>query len=173
MSNPVASIAYAWIALALLSNAVAAELRSASAGSSQFQLNGMNMVATTTATGVQVYSCEYDPSHRLRWVFVRPNATLYDVNGSVSIEHGKGPTWEARDGSRIEGELISQAPSATPGSIPQLLLRAKSVASGGLLADVRYVERLDTVGGSAPSAACTTEHQIGSSPYLARYVFWR
>lgn len=142
-------------------------------GSSPFTLSDVNRVAMTTAAGVQVYSCEYDQAHRLQWVFARPQATLYDASGAAVIEHGKGPSWKAGDGSRIEGELISQAPSATPGSIPQLLLRAKSVAGNGMLADVRYVERLDTVGGAAPPAACTTEHQIGQSPYLARYVFWK
>jgi hypothetical protein len=173
MSRHVVSIACVCMSACLFSGAIAAEHLPESDGSTPFQLSGVQLVANTTASGVQVYSCEYDPSHHLQWVFVRPQATLYDAGGSASIEHGKGPSWKAGDGSSIEGQLLSQAPSATPNSIPQLLLRAKSVAGDGSLTDVRFVERLDTVGGSAPSAACTTEHQIGSSPYLARYVFWK
>lgn len=173
MSNPIASIACACMAAVLATDVMAVGLDLASGGASPFPLSNVTMVATTTAAGVQIYSCEYDSSHRLQWKFMQPRATLYDDRGAALIEHGKGPSWKAGDGSRIEGEPVSQAPSATPESIPQLLLRAKGVTGNGMLADVRYVERLDTVGGVAPSAACTTEHQIGSSPYLARYVFWR
>lgn len=138
-----------------------------------FALTGVHQVATTTAAGVQVYSCEYGPLHRLGWALKGPQATLYDASGLALIRHEAGPSWQAEDGSKIVGHVISQAPSLTPGSIPQLLLETKTVVGAGMLAEVRYVERLDTVGGSAPSGACTVEHQIGNSPYLARYVFWK
>ncbi|MBK5054609.1 DUF3455 domain-containing protein [Burkholderia sp. R-69927] len=38
---------------------------------------------------------------------------------------------------------------------------------------VWYVQRVHTVGGLMPTAPCPAEHEIGSSPYLADYVFYR
>jgi hypothetical protein len=132
---------------------------------------GAQMVAETTASGVQVYSCEYDAQHRLGWVFRNPSATLYDDSGQSAVAHSAGPTWQAADGSRIVGHVLARAPSDAADSVPQLLLEAKSVGGNGMLTEVRYVQRLDTVGGTMPRRACTTEHQLGNSPYLARYVF--
>lgn len=126
----------------------------------------------TTATGLQIYSCEYDGNHRIAWVFQHPEATLYDASGVAVIRHGAGPSWEARDGSRIVGEKIADAPSPNAGSIPQLLLSTHAAANGSL-ASVRYVQRLDTTGGAAPATPCSAEHQVGSSPYYAHYVFWK
>jgi hypothetical protein len=125
------------------------------------------------ASGVQIYACEYDAHHALGWVFKQPSATLFDEHGLAIIEHSAGPSWEARDGSRIQGSVIAQTASDTPDSVPQLLLRARSTAAQGLLSTVRYVQRVQTVGGLKPSAPCTVEHASGSSPYIATYVFYQ
>jgi len=127
-------------------------------------------VLSTTATGVQIYACEYDNEHRLAWAFQRPEATLFDAGGTLVVRHGAGPSWEALDGSRITGKKLAEAPSVRPGSIAQLLLAATPAATG-TLAGVRFVQRLDTAGGTPPAAACATEHAIGRFPYFARYVF--
>lgn len=129
--------------------------------------------ATLAASGVQIYSCEFDAQHRLGWVFRSPQATLFDASGHAAVRHGAGPSWEAEDGSRIVGHVLAQQPSETAASIPQLLLDTHSTAGSGTLANVRYVQRVHTVGGLAPKAACSTEHESGSSPYLADYVFYR
>jgi hypothetical protein len=130
-------------------------------------------VMTTTASGVQNYSCEYDGQHRLGWVFKSPQATLYDTSGHATIRHAAGPSWEAEDGSRIVGHVVAQTPSDTAASIPQLLLETRSTAASGTLSSIRYVQRVKTVGGMMPVAPCSTEHEIGSSPYLANYVFYK
>jgi hypothetical protein len=128
-------------------------------------------VLRTTATGVQVYSCEYNQDHRLAWTFQHPEATLYDDNGTAVIEHGAGPSWKRDDdGSIIKGKLIAQAPSDNAGSIPQLLLAA-NVAAPGKLAEVHFVQRLDTVGGVPATKTCSKEHEVGRFPYFAHYVF--
>jgi len=128
---------------------------------------------TLSASGVQIYACEFDAQHRLGWVFKRPAATLYDASGQARVQHGAGPSWAAADGSRIVGRVLAQQPSATPGSIPQLLLETHDTGGAGLLAGVRHVQRLATVGGAMPAVPCATEHQEGSTPYLARYAFYR
>lgn len=133
-------------------------------------------VLSTTAAGIQVYTCDYDAGHKLVWVFQHPEAMLFDAGGTLVVRHGTGPSWEAPDGSRITGKKLAEAPSARPGSIPQLLLAATPAATdakatAGTLAGVRFVQRLDTAGGMPPEAACSTEHAIGRFPYFARYVF--
>ncbi|ALK29911.1 hypothetical protein bpln_1g10910 [Burkholderia plantarii] len=130
-------------------------------------------VMTLNASGVQIYACEFDAQHRLQWVFKQPRAVLYDDSGREVLRHGAGPSWQAGDGSRIVGQVRAQQPSATPGSIPQLLLLTHGTDAAGLLAGVRYVQRIHTVGGTAPAAPCASEHQSGSVPYLAQYVFYR
>jgi hypothetical protein len=130
-------------------------------------------VMTLAASGVQNYACEYDAQHRLGWVFKSPQATLYDASGHAAVRHSAGPAWEAGDGSRIVGHVLAQRPSETPASIPQLLLATHSTAGAGALSAVRYVQRVHTVGGLMPAAPCSTEHQTGSTPYLADYVFYR
>ncbi|MFK4443216.1 hypothetical protein ABH944_003593 [Caballeronia udeis] len=127
----------------------------------------------TTASGVQVYSCEYDAQHRLGWVFKNPQATLYDASGHAVIRHSAGPSWEADDGSRIVGHVIAQTPSEASASVPQLLLEARSTAANGTLSAIRYVQRVNTVGGVMPAAPCSTEHEIGNSPYIANYIFYK
>jgi hypothetical protein len=137
--------------------------------------------ASTTATGVQIYMCEHDSAHHLMWLFRNPQATLYDTVGRAVFQHDAGPSWQAQDGSRIVGHPIAQMASASAGSIPQLLLQTTSDDKngngggngGGELSGVRYVQRLNTVGGAAPAQMCTTEHQIAYSPYFANYVFWK
>lgn len=130
-------------------------------------------VVTTTASGVQVYSCEYDAQHQLGWVFKNPQATLYDSSGHALIRHSAGPSWEADDGSRIVGHVIAQTPSETAASVPQLLLETRSTAASGMLSPIRYVQRVNTVGGVMPASSCSTEHQLGNSPYIANYIFYK
>ncbi len=130
-------------------------------------------VATTTASGVQVYSCEYNAQHQLGWVFKNPQATLYDTSGQAVIRHSAGPSWEADDGSRIVGHVLAQTPSETAASVPQLLLETRSTGASGMLSPVRYVQRVNTVGGVMPALPCSTEHELGDSPYIANYIFYK
>ncbi|MBB2926520.1 DUF3455 domain-containing protein [Paraburkholderia silvatlantica] len=52
-------------------------------------------------------------------------------------------------------------------------LETHSTGSQGMLASVRYVRRVRTVGGVKPAASCSTEHESGSSPYIATYIFYK
>ncbi|WP_413706022.1 DUF3455 domain-containing protein [Ralstonia sp. Ralssp110] len=131
-----------------------------------------HIVATLSATGVQIYVCKRDGDKPLAWAFKAPLAELYDASGKLVIKHGAGPSWEAPDGSKITGKVLQQVPNtAEAGAIPLLLLQATNVGGAGLLSGVRYVQRLQTHGGIAPAQPCTEESQEGRSPYLAQYVF--
>jgi hypothetical protein len=131
-----------------------------------------HVVAALKASGTQVYLCKRDANQHLAWVFKAPSADLYDASGQLVVKHSAGPTWQASDGSKITGKVLQQASNPDQAdSIPLLLLQATNVGGPGLLATVRYVQRLDTRGGLAPSGPCTQEGEEGRSPYLAQYLF--
>lgn len=131
-----------------------------------------HVVAALKASGTQIYVCKRDANQKLAWVFKAPSADLYDASGQLIVKHSAGPTWQASDGSKITGKVLQQAPNPDQkDSVPLLLLQATNAGGPGLLATVRYVQRLDTRGGLAPSGPCTQEGQEGRSPYLAEYLF--
>ncbi|RFU49897.1 DUF3455 domain-containing protein [Paraburkholderia sp. DHOC27] len=131
-----------------------------------------HVVAALKASGTQVYVCKRDANQQLAWVFKAPSADLYDAAGQLVVKHGAGPSWQATDGSKITGKVLKQAANTDQAdSIPLLLLQATNAGGPGMLANVRYVQRLATRGGVAPSAPCTQEGEEGRSPYLAEYLF--
>lgn len=127
------------------------------------------------AQGFQVYTAVPRPedSSQLQWVLKAPDATLYNHGGQLLGWHYGGPTWEARNGSKVIGARVSSAPSPNPDSIPLLLLEAVSHAGHGMLSKVTYIQRLDTVGGLAPAEAPTVAGAEVSVPYTATYVFYK
>jgi hypothetical protein len=131
-----------------------------------------HVMASLKASGVQIYVCKRDAANQLAWTFKAPQADLYDASGQLVVRHGAGPSWEAPDGSRITGKLLQHAANPNDGAaIPMLLLSATNAGGPGLLSSVRYVQRLATHGGAAPTQACSRDGEEGRSPYLAEYVF--
>lgn len=124
------------------------------------------------ATGVQIYTCT-STATGYSWVFKAPEATLYAKHGGVAGKHYAGPTWESIDGSTVVGSKLA-AFTADPTAIPELLLQAVSHTGDGRMTDVTYVQRLDTVGGLAPTAGCDAT-QVGVTArvdYTATYYFY-
>ena len=128
------------------------------------------------AKGVQIYTCQptkSDPS-QFEWSFKQPEADLFTKGGRKIGKHYAGPTWEANDGSKVIGEVIAHIDSPKPNSISWLLLRAKAISGNGLFTGVQYIQRLDTVGGSAPATGCSQDQagqQLRAS-YTADYLFY-
>jgi hypothetical protein len=127
------------------------------------------------ATGVQIYECRLksDPS-QFEWSFKQPEADLFTKEGTKIAKHYAGPAWEANDGSKVIGEVIAHIDSPKPDSISWLLLRAKAISGKGLFTGVQYIQRLNTVGGSAPKAGCRQDQagqQLRAS-YTADYLFY-
>ena len=106
------------------------------------------------------------------WVLKAPDAELFDQGGARIGRHYAGPTWESADGSRVVGEAVQR--SAVQGAIPWLLLRARSNEGAGVFASVKYIQRVDTVGGVAPSAGCDAAHADAEArvDYSANYDFY-
>jgi len=127
------------------------------------------------ATGVQIYECRAtkDDPARFEWVFKAPEANLFDASGKLTGKHYAGPTWEAPDGSKVVGEVKAKDTSRAAGSIPWLLLGAKSASGHGVLGRVMSIQRVNTTGGAAPTSA--SQDQVGQEarvPYTATYLFY-
>ncbi|APV52412.1 hypothetical protein BWI17_11740 [Betaproteobacteria bacterium GR16-43] len=128
------------------------------------------------ARGVQVYQCRATPGATAAagWVFVAPEADLFDAQGRGAGKHYAGPHWEAADGSKIIGTVKTRADAPQAGAIPWLLLAARSVGAEGRFSKVTSVQRINTVGGVAPAQGCDTG-AVGTTqrvPYTADYVMF-
>ena len=133
-------------------------------------------LTTVSAKGVQIYECraQADKSAGHQWVFVAPEADLFDARGHSIGSHGAGPFWQARDGSRIVGSVKSRADAPDRDAIAWLLLSAKAVGADGAFSKVTSIQRINTAGGLAPAAGCNAT-SVGAAahiPYTADYRFF-
>jgi hypothetical protein len=127
-----------------------------------------------TAAGFQVYECvpSKDDPARWVWVFRRPEADLFDTAGKPAGKHYEGPVWEAPDGSTVKAEVVARGDAPDAGAIPLLLLRSTANRGSGRFANVRQIQRLETVGGQAPAGPCVRSHPTARVPYKATYYFY-
>ena len=130
----------------------------------------------THAAGVQIYDCmpgKDDPA-RFEWVFRAPEADLFDAAGKKIGKHYAGPTWASNDGSKVVGEVKARDDGPDVNAIPWLLLSAKSTSGVGALGKTVSVQRLQTVGGKAPSGGCSPSQADKEVrvPYSAMYYFY-
>ena len=132
---------------------------------------GTTLVGKYAAKGVQIYTCRVK-SDGNKWGFKAPEAELIDAQGKPFARHYAGPTWEASDGSKAVGTISATEPAPQANAIPWLLLTAQSSGSG-VLAGVRFVQRIDTSGGAKPSGACRSDGAEQRVAYTANYVFYR
>lgn len=133
---------------------------------------GNKLAFSYDAAGVQIYDCAAAATG-FAWVFRAPEATLYGRNGRVAATHFAGPTWRSTDGSSVVAAKAAEF-AASPDAIPWLLLRATSHDGAGRMANVTYVQRLETVGGKAPATGCdaTTAGAVARVDYAATYSFY-
>ena len=124
------------------------------------------------AVGVQIY--HWDGTN---WVFVAPQATLFadaKHHSQVGTHFGTpaGPAWETTSGSRVvEQRVDGCTPDAS--AIQWLLLRTISEQGNGVLHGVSFVQRVNTVGGLAPTTPGTFVGQESQMPYTSEYFFYR
>jgi hypothetical protein len=139
---------------------------------------GNTRVATYYAVGVQKYKARIksgaDPV-AYEWVFVAPQATLYDITNAEVGNHGAGPFWTISPLDSIFAQQFSPArtaPSEDPESIDWLLLMPKiGTTPTGIFADVDYIQRIATKGGKAPLAPPTNINETVEVKYKAVYRF--
>jgi Protein of unknown function (DUF3455) len=109
---------------------------------------------TYAAVGVQIYECKLVDG-KPAWAFVAPEADLFDATGRRVGKHYAGPSWESDDGSKIVGTLKARADATRPGAIPHLLITTKADARAGVFANITSLQRVNTLGGVAPTTSCT------------------
>jgi hypothetical protein len=129
---------------------------------------GSKLADHVYANGVQVYQWS-----GASWVLVGPDAVLSaDAGGKSAVgTHYVGPTWETNSGSRSVGAVIDRC-TADPNAVQWLSLSATSTGPG-VLHDVTFVQRVNTVGGKAPSTGGNVIGQEFRAPYSAEYFFYR
>lgn len=144
------------------------------------------------AVGTQNYMClPLANGTGLGWTAVGPQATLFDDESSQVLTHFLSPnpleggvaraTWQhSRDTSAVWGLAIASSTDpryVIPGAIPWLLLRAVGTQEGttgrGKMAVTTFIQRVNTVGGIAPVAACLEVGTRAFVPYEADYVFYK
>lgn len=136
---------------------------------------GHRQVMATVGKGEITYECRArnDMAGAHAWAFVAPVADLVDASGKSVGRYYGGPTWEARDGSKVTGKQVGVAPSAA-GSIPMQLVKAEPAMGAGAMQGVAYIQRINTQAGVAPAAACGAgnvgeQQKVG---YQADYIFY-
>jgi hypothetical protein len=137
--------------------------------------SGNSRVATYYAKGVQIYKAAQAEGGVFVWVFVAPRAYLYDHTNKKVGTHGAGPFWAISPADSIFAQAFAPArtaPAPEAGSIDWLLLKPKDgTTPTGLFADVDYIQRIDTRGGTAPSQAPANITSTIEVPYEAVYRF--
>jgi hypothetical protein len=142
-------------------------------------VEGHKVFLVAHAVGVQIHECVPNGSG-YRWRFVGPRADLYSDSGTLVATHFAGPSWQARDGSKVMASLDGNgAVTVDPTAIPWLRLRVTSAsagADGDRLAGTKYIQRINTAGGLAPAAPTCNAETLGNVaevPYTADYAFWK
>jgi hypothetical protein len=121
------------------------------------------------AEGVQIYVW-----NSTNWAFVAPEAVLSadaGFKGVVGTHYG-GPTWESNSGSKVVGAVLERC-TPDPDAIPWLLLEAASTEGPGIFQQVTYIQRVNTVGGLAPTDPGDFVGEEARVPYTTEYLFYR
>jgi hypothetical protein len=121
------------------------------------------------AIGTQDYICLPSGSG-FAWTFFGPQATLFNEHDKQIITHFLSPnpfetgtpprvTWQdSEDTSKVWGMTIASV-SVQPDAIPWLLVQVVGAQDGPTggdeLSETTFIQRVNTVGGVAPTTACT------------------
>jgi len=143
-------------------------------------LDGSMVKFHAYATGSQIYRW-----NGISWVFLGPLATLSadpGYHGQVGIHHALAadvnglngvptrPVWESKSGSNVVGKREA-ACTPDPAAIPWLRLSEVSTQGPGVFDGVTNIQRVNTVGGLAPSTPGATD-EVRYVPYTAEYFFY-
>ena len=153
---------------------------------------GFPLFGVGHAVGTQGYVC-VAKGGQYSWTPFGPQATVFDGDDQQVLTHflspmpydqRPSPTWQhSRDSSAVWGLPVASSSDpafVAPDAIPWLLVEAFVVGDGPTggttLTPTRYIQRVNTVGGVAPSTGCALPGDITKRalvPYEADYVFYR
>ena len=118
---------------------------------------GNTLALTLLGAGDLIYECKAkaDMPGVYEWAFAGPVAVLYDKSSMAPAgKYYAGPTWEAKDGSKVGGKQLGVSPSPTAGSIPLQLVQAGASTGTGAMSGISFIQRMNTKGGVAPKDPC-------------------
>jgi hypothetical protein len=143
--------------------------------------------------GTQNYECQpADSLGRVAWTLFTPQATLFSDQREQLTTHFNSPnpfesgivraTWQdSQDTSTVWARAIASIadPNAS-GAIAWVLLRVVGTevgpTGGTTLSRTTFIQRLNTLGGSAPATGCAVPTDIGRKafvPYTADYFLYK
>jgi hypothetical protein len=149
-------------------------------------------VSVGHAIGTQDYICLPSGSS-FAWALFTPQATLFNERERQLITHYFSPNpdengtiraaWQdSRDASTVWAQAVetsSDAPFVAPGAIPWVKLEVMGAQEGPRGGDnltaTKFIQRLSTAGGAAPTTGCAVATDIGKKafmPYTADYFFY-
>lgn len=130
---------------------------------------GSKLAFRVYAKGVQMYHW-----NGTSWSFDGPSAVLFaDAAGKSTVgKHYPGPTWESISGGKVVGTLLQHC-TPDPDAIPWLLLGAVPTEGSGVFHRVAFIQRVNTVGGNAPSEPGKFTGEEARVPYKTEYFFYR
>jgi uncharacterized protein DUF3455 len=142
------------------------------AGCTQLQVpEGSNISFHVFGVGFQVY--RWDGT---QWKFSNPEANLFADAGREALvgthfsEPGAKPNWLTTSGSRVIGTLATRC-TVNTNAIDWVKLSADNSGTG-VFNQTTFIQRLNTVGGLAPTTPGTVVGQEFKSPYTADYYFY-
>ncbi|KAJ3387551.1 hypothetical protein HDU92_001909 [Lobulomyces angularis] len=140
------------------------------------------------ATGVQQYACNKSIND---FSFVAPEARLFDEGVKVGDhfarkdEFGGAATWEInakigrharkKDYSFVTTKKVNEvdSPEGKEIAISWLMNKKTSGSNHGVMEDISFVLRINTVGGVAPpSEQCKKDKEVVNVKYNALYLFF-
>jgi hypothetical protein len=128
------------------------------------------------------------------WVFIGPQATLFNDADRQIITHFLSPNPEEEDMARATWQYSSDTSMVwakqiasylkddfvEPGAIPWLLLQVVGAdlgpTGGRRLTKTTYIQRVHTSGGLVPTTGCTQASEVRTRafvPYTADYIFYK
>jgi hypothetical protein len=128
---------------------------------------GSKVAYRVYAKGVQIHRW-----NGTGWTLAGPDAVLSADRAGNSIigTHYFGPTWKSNSGGTVVGAVLERC-TPNPNAIPWLLLSAVSQGPG-VFHGVTHIQRVNTVGGNAPSSPGTTGQEVRVA-YETEYWFYR
>jgi len=145
------------------------------------------------AIGTQNYVC-LPAGSGAAWTLFTPQATLFRKHGQQLTTHFFSPNpeesgspvraaWQdSRDSSTVWGrvtDMSSDANFVAAGAVPWVTLEKagdqEGPGGGDQMTEITFIQRLNTVGGSAPPTGCSVATDVGHRafvPYRADYFFY-
>lgn len=134
---------------------------------------GHQAYMTVHAKGQQIYLCNLEQGN-YAWKVQAPDAQLFDDDGRIVGKHYKGPIWEYKEGSQVQGKILERYDYAPGYAIPWLLVKVVATKGKGAFTGTSYINRVNTEGGMPPGKGCDGNHLGGEKRvnYTADYIFY-